>query len=110
MPHWPLRASFDPLLLVRPGRHMRRREFISLLSGTAAFWPVTGRAQQASKSIIGFLGVSLRIHGPVGSKNFIAGWVNLALSRDKIFPLNIAGLTGETNYCRQWHLIWSASK
>jgi ABC-type uncharacterized transport system substrate-binding protein len=35
---------------------MRRREFISLLSGTAAFWPVTGRTQQASKSIIGFLG------------------------------------------------------
>ena len=35
---------------------MRRRDFLSLLSGTAAFWPVTGRAQQASKSIVGFLG------------------------------------------------------
>jgi ABC-type uncharacterized transport system substrate-binding protein len=36
---------------------MRRRDVISLLGGTAAaFWPVTGRAQLASKSIIGFLG------------------------------------------------------
>jgi len=35
---------------------MRRREFISLLSGTAALWPLTGRAQHVSKSIIGFLG------------------------------------------------------
>jgi putative tryptophan/tyrosine transport system substrate-binding protein len=59
---------------------------------------------------LAFLAASLRIRGPVGSKNFTAGWVNLALLRDKIFPLNIVGLTGETNYCRQWHLIWSAQQ
>jgi putative ABC transport system substrate-binding protein len=67
---------------------MRRREFITLLGGAAAAWPLAARAQQAALPVVGFIGAGSRAVLRDELEAFEAGLKDLGFFQARMLFLN----------------------
>ena len=86
---------------------MRRREFMVLLGGVAAAWPLAAHAQQRTMPTIGLLSSTSPDMNADNLRAFHLGLKRRASSKARTCLSSIAGPSINSIGCRRWPPIWS---